>query len=282
MVGKDVRDMRTLDHRDVVALNFVRKDSPYIFRPHFRQGLRSHVLEVLLRSDVEREQRGFLSRGLRRFPSARPVKMLRIFRRRFSEAAQALEEIRRLRVLEAYLPPDLLAKSEEFIVDYRPDGRQQLLLCGLQEAVFGEILDPWNLPLSGAARVSADLVRHAGRFVSGAKKMILKEGLIPDIAGVGNLFATPHGRIKLVDINNVSRLPADSRIPLDDRGYPACDKSIEALARIEEHLCGASPERLAAPPYDRFLNPARMRDVRRLEEEFLESLKGGIRQPPNK
>ena len=272
-MGKDIRDMRTLDHRDVVALNFVRKDSPYIFRRHFRQGLRSHVLEVLLRSEVEQEQRGYLSRGLRRFPAARPVKMLRIFRRRFSEAAQVLEEIRRLRILEAYLPPDLLARSEEFIVDYRSDGGPQLLLCGLQEAVFGEILDPWNPPLCGAARVSADLVRHAGRFVAGAKKMILKEGLIPDIAGVGNLFATPDGRIKLVDINNVSRLPADSRIPLDDRGYPACDKSIEALARIEEHLCGASPEKMVQAPYDRFLTAKRMHAVRELEERFLKNLK---------
>ncbi len=272
-MGKDIRDMRTLDHRDVVALNFVRKDSPYIFRRHFRQGLRSHVLEVLLRSDVEQEQRGYLSRGLRRFPAARPVRMLRIFRRRFSEAAQVLEEIRRLRILEAYLPPDLLARSEEFIVDYRSDGGPQLLLCGLQEAVFGEILDPWNLPLCGAARVSADLVRHAGRFVAGAKKMILEAGLIPDIAGVGNLFATRDGRIKLVDINNVSRLPADSRIPLDDRGYPACDKSIEALARIEEHLCGASPEKMVQAPYDRFLTAKRMHVVRELEERFLKNLK---------
>lgn len=272
-MGKDIRDMRTLDHRNVVALNFVREDSPYIFRRHFRQGLRSHVLEVLLRSDVEQERRGLLYRGLRRFPAARPVKMLRIFRRRFSEASQVLEEIRRLRILEAYLPPDLLARSEEFIVDYRPDGRPQLLLCGLQEAVFGEILDPWNLPLSGATRVSADLVRHAGRFVAGAKKMILETGLIPDIAGIGNLFATPDSRIKLVDINNVSRLPADSRIPLDDRGYPACDKSIEALARIEEHLCGASQYKMAQPPYDRFLTAKRMRIVRELEERFLNSLK---------
>jgi hypothetical protein len=273
MVGKDVRDMRSLEHRDVVALNFVRDDSPYVFRRHFRQGLRSHVLEVLHQSDVEREQKGHLTGGIRRFPAARPVKMLRIFRRRFSGPAQALEEIRRLRILEAYLPPDLLAKSEEFIVDYRPNGRRQVLLCGLQEAVVGEILDPWNLPFPRVATASAEIVRHAERFVAGAKKMILEAGYVPDIAGIGNLFVTPEGRLKLVDINNVSRLPSDSRIGLDDRGYPACDKSIEALARIEQHLCGASPEKMVEPPYDRILTAKRIRIVRELEERFLKSLK---------
>ncbi len=281
-MGKDVRDMMRLSHRDVIALNFVRENSPYVFRRHFRQGLRSHVLEVLHRSDVERERKGIMSGGIRRFPAARPVKMLRIFRRRFAGGSQALEEIHRLRILETYLPTDLLAGSEEFIVDYRSDGRRQPLLCGLQEAVFGEILDPWNLPIPGSAQFSADLSRHAERFVAGAKKMILDAGHIPDIAGIGNLFAAHDGRIKLVDINNISRLPADSQIPLDDKGYPACDKSIEALARIEKQLCGADPKTIAAPPYDRFLNPKRIRDVRRMEKEFLESLKARLRQNTGK
>lgn len=267
--GQDVRDKAHLDHEDVAGLNFVRDRGRYVFRRHFRQGLRSHVMEVLDRIDVEGEMRGILSDGMLRFPRARPVKILRIFRSRFSGTDQALEEIRRLRIVEAYLPPDLLARSEEFIVEYRTGGRGRLLLCGLQEPVSGAVLDPWNLPAASGA-----LTRHAGRFVSGVKKMVLEARYIPDLAGVGNLFATAGGRIKLVDINNVCSVSQQKVVCLDDRGYPACDKSIEALSLIERHLVRAGAPLPAEPPYDRFLTPERRCAVRRLEKKFIESLGG--------
>jgi hypothetical protein len=269
----DVRIREHLDHDDVVSLNFVRSGCPFEFRRHFRQGLRSHVMEVLRTEDLERERRGIADGGIRRFPDARPVKMLRIFKSRFSNLERALEEIRRLRIVEAYLPPDLMARSEEFLVTYRRGDESHLLLCGLQEYVTGEVLDPWNLPAPEAAPEDGTLFRHAQRFVSGVKRMVLETGHVPDLAGIGNLFRTPAGRIVLVDINNISRIPDGSRLCLDDRGYPACDKSIEALALIERHLCGAAPEAMAAPPYDRFLMPERMREVRKLEQRFLEGLK---------
>jgi hypothetical protein len=269
----DIRDRAHLDHRDVAALNFVRDQGRYVFRRHFRQGLRSHVIEMLCRTDVALERRGGVSGGIRRYPAARPVRMFRIFRSRFSGVDQALEEIRRLRIVEAFLPPDLLARSEEFIVDYRHEGRGHLLLCGLQEAVFGEVLDPWGLPPAGAEPAAEALGGHARRFVAGVKQMAVEAGYIPDIAGVGNLFATAEGRIKLVDINNISRLPEGDRICLDDRGYPACDKSIEALALIERHLCGAGPGIEKTPPYDRFLQPKRMEEVRMWEKKFVDALR---------
>jgi hypothetical protein len=143
----------------------------------------------------------------------------------------------------------------------------------LQEYVSGEILDPWSLPLSVTKAVKNALALHAARFAAGVKQMILEEGYIPDLAGIGNLFATPEGRIKLVDINNISRIPKGARICLDDRGYPACDKSIEALARIEQHLCRTGPRVLDKPPYNEVLTAERMREVRKLEKRFYERLK---------
>jgi hypothetical protein len=271
----DIRSRRQLDHDDVAALNFVRGACRFVFRRHFRQGLRSHVMEVLARSDLERERRGVVVDGLRRFPDARPLKMLRIFRRRFSGPDEAVEEIRRFQIVEAYLPRDLLALSEEFLVTYRLGDKNHLLLCGLQEYVGGAVLDPWNLPEPGELPNADALVHHARRFAAGAKQMVLEAGYIPDLAGIGNLFVTPEGRIKLVDINNISRLPEGPGICIDDQGYPACDKSIEALYRIERRLCGAAPDVLDGPPYDRHLTAERSREVKALEERFFASLRRG-------
>lgn len=273
MSSGDVRDRESLEHEDIAGLNFVRRQCPYVFRRHFRQGLRSHVMEVLTPEGLEAERSGIVAGGFRRFPDAQPLKMLRIFRSRFSNSSQALEEIRRLRIVERYLPPDLLARSEEFLVTYWNEDGDHLLLCGLQEYVSGEILDPWSLPVSFPEAVKGPLARHAARFTAGVKQMVLEGGYIPDLAGIGNLFATPEGRIKLVDINNISRIREGDGICLDDRGYPACDKSIEALARIEQHLCGAGPRVTDEPPYNEVFRAERMREVRKIEKRFYEGLK---------
>ncbi|EFK09225.1 conserved domain protein [delta proteobacterium NaphS2] len=39
--------------------------------------------------------------------------------------------------------PEYMANSNEFLVDYRIHGQYETLLCGLQEYVEDEILDPW-------------------------------------------------------------------------------------------------------------------------------------------
>ncbi len=87
------------------------------------------------------------------------------------------------------------------------------------------------------------------------------------ILGVGNLLLTPQGGVKLVDINNISRVSPDPTIPLDDRGYPVCDKSIAVLFHIEKRLAGRSPRR-DEPLYAPFLNPDRIARVREAEERF--------------
>jgi hypothetical protein len=44
---EDVREKASLNHEAVVGLNFIRDSAIFVFRRHYRQGLRSHIMEVL-------------------------------------------------------------------------------------------------------------------------------------------------------------------------------------------------------------------------------------------
>jgi hypothetical protein len=97
--------------------------------------------------------------------------------------------------------------------------------------------------------------------------MILEARYVPDFAGVENLLITPAGDIKLVDINNISKVSFTADIRLDDKGYPVCDKSIEAVAMLEKELLGKPIDR-TEKLYQIFLDPQRMKDVGALEDKF--------------
>jgi len=287
----DIRTKPFITHDDVVRLNFIKSDCAYHFRRHFRQGLRSHVIEVLRGTDIDVEKFGIDIDGIRRYPRAKPLRILRLFRTRLSGLGDALEEIRRVKLVERYLAPDFLARSNEFIVDYVTAGGRGILLCGLQEFVDGEILNPWGL-LSGERLIEtvydhlsppqeqpshrsrwAETVRAEGaRFIGHIKQMIIETGHVPDLAGMGNLVIVPSGVIKLVDINNIAQVAFTQEIDLDDKGYPVCDKSIEALAHLEAKLLGNTidpTERM----YRFFLNPERMRRVSEKERLFYRDFK---------
>ena len=257
MTREDPREKLSLSHEDVVAMNFVRAPGIYFYRRHYRAGLRSHIMQVLLREDLDLERTGVLRDGVRRFPKARPLKMLRLFRTRFETLSEAEEELVRFKIIESYLAPLHMARSNEFLVDLTGGPSRGPLLCGLQEYVEGEMLDPWGSlddafleglekrPGIGKERDKAGsnsgewitAVRsRALIFVDSIKKMATRALRIPDLAGVGDLLLTRSGRIKLVDINNVSRVSFEDGIELDDRGYPVCDKSVEALWRMEKFL----------------------------------------------
>ncbi len=283
----DIRDSKFIGHDDVVGLNFIRTDVSYHFRRHFRQGLRSHVMEVLRPADIEVEKFGTRGDGIRRYPRAKPIRIFRLFRTRLASVAEALDEIQRVKMVERYLAPEFLARSNEFVVDYLAQGRRVPLLCGLQEYVEGEILNPWGLlegdrlmdALYGQLFVDgkapapektkwAHIVRDKGiRFVEKIKQMIAASGHIPDLAGMGNLVMVCSGAIKLVDINNIAKVSFDGQISLDDKGYPVCDKSIEALANLETKLLGRSIDSADAI-YGFFLDPQRMREVFDKEQVF--------------
>ena len=280
----DIREQRQIEHQDVVGLNFIRRPNRFVFRRYYRQGLRSHVMEVLDPADVCLESTGVLRNGSRWFPKAPPLKVLRIFRTQFDTWQEAYEDILRFQVIKTYLTTDYIAVSEEFIADYAEGGTNRVILCGLQEFVRGQVLDPWALTgecllekynpclLTEAPDIpAADWVQrvrhHVDRFVDRVRTMILKGRLIPDLAGVGNLLLSPDGLIKLVDINNIRPVIFGGPPLPDERGYPACDKSIEALSRIETHLLGR-PVDPVDPIYRHFLTPERMREVADMGKAF--------------
>ena len=283
----DIRDRPYLTHSDILQLNFIRSPANYFFRRHYRAGLRSHLMEVLNPKDVDREKGGVLVDGLWMFPRAVPLKMLRIFRRRFNGLAEAMEEIRRVKAVESSLGPNHIARPVELLVDYVGPEKREILLAGLQEYVAGEVLEPWGelgkrhlhslldrmamddrQDLPGARDRWIDQVRKsAEEFVWRVRKLITEFHLVPDLAGVGNLLLTPTGNIKLVDINNISEVSPDPVVPLDDRGYPVCDKSIAVLFHLEQKLTSRLPQR-DDPLYGPFLNPERMERVKEAEKRF--------------
>jgi len=284
---EDIRDEPFLNQKDILGLNFIRAPAIYCFRRHYREGLRSHIMEVLAPEDVAKETRGIIIDGLQCYPRAEPLKMFRIFRMKFSTLKDAEAELKRVRIVVTYLSPGYMAQSEEFLVDYDRHGTRELLLCGLQEYVKGEVLDPWG-PLDKGYLVSlfcdmgfrrgkdflkmTDRWIHALReraenFIGKVKQMIMEANHVPDLAGVGNLILTRSGAIRLVDINNISRVTFDPMIHVDDRGYPVGDKSIEALFLLEQKLLGR-PTPKGDLIYETFLDPARMKDVKAAEDAF--------------
>jgi len=292
---EDIRDKPYLNHEDILGQNFIRAPGIYLYRRHYSQGLRSHIMEVLDPEDVEDETKGVMIDGFMWYPRAEPLKMLRIYRTRFKNIEDGEEELKRVRIVETYLAPDYVARSEEFLTDYTRREKHEILLCGLQEYVKGEVLDPWShldkdhlisllrdmgFDMGRDSVMIADRWIHsvrekAGNFIGKVKQMIVEANHVPDLAGVGNLLLTRSGDIKLVDINNISNLSFDAIINLDDRGYPVCDKSIEALSLLEKKLLGRSSYRDDLI-YKTFLDPKRMEDVQAIEEEFHLSTKPAI------
>jgi hypothetical protein len=285
---EDPRNKSRLTHQDILSFNFIRSSAPFVFRRYYRSGLRSHIMEVLRAEDVEKEKQGIVVDGLKRFPRATPSKMLRVFRTRFRDFREAQEELRRVKIVETFLAPEHMALSNEFLVDFTGMETRDFLLCGLQEYVHGEILDPWSpldgrhlLPLFHRMGGGTDgppgshrdeswlrtLKEKTLEFVKRIRAMILEARHVPDLAGVGNLIITPSGSIRLVDINNISRVSFDSTITLDDRGYPVCDKSVEALSLLEQGLLGI-PLEPGDSIYKTYLDPERMKEVRALEYRF--------------
>ncbi len=272
----DIRNKPTLSNDDIVGLNFIQQACPYYFRIHYREGLRSRLLQVLNPKDVRQETQGTVQQGLRLFPVAQPVSMLRIFKKKLTDWQEVQTEIENYKLIQRYFPPHHYAASSEFVVDYIQNENSQILLCGLQEYVPGEAVDPWHentrlkmqTDMLGTPTGTFDLaLTNLESFVGCIKTMVRQTQTIPDLAGIGNLILTPEAEIKLVDINNISRLPTETAIPLDDKNYPVSDKSIQALYNLETQVLGhhqAGDEEL----YRFFLHPERMQAVREVEITF--------------
>jgi hypothetical protein len=292
MPEEDIRDKTYLKHKDILGLNFIRIPGMYYFRRYYREGLRSHIMEVLRPEDVEKETKGIIRDGIRVYPRAEPLKILRIFRTKFGSSKDAEDELKRVKIIAKYLAHDYLARPEEFLVSYINRSKYELLLCGLQEYVKGEIIEPWGrldddhlisllCDMGGEDSIVINsqwiqkVRKNAQNFIDKIKQMIMETNHVPDLAGVGNLLFTRSGDIKLVDINNISSISFDHNIKLDDRGYPVCDKSIEALFLLEHKLSGGASH-INTPPYKTFLDPERMKEVKAIEKKFHESMEGSM------
>jgi len=283
----DIRDPAYLSGKEVQRLNFVKSSGRYTFRKYYRSGLRSHIFEVLLKTDVQKEISGEIMDGIRIFPRAKPIKMFRILRNRFENTAEILNEIKKYNLLLTCLGPDFIAESEEFIVDYTGTGKSEIVLCGLQEYIEGEMLDPWRLFGKDYLKdlfkstVKTDLdsrswifkaLQNVGTFVEKIRHMIKNTGYIPDLAGIGNLILTHDGNLKLVDINNIVKIRLDDTILIDDKGYPSCDVSVEVLSLLETDLLQKEIH-MQDPLYRFFLSPERKKKVKSLEKAFYTSIK---------
>jgi hypothetical protein len=244
-------------------------------------------MEVLDPDDVAREKSGVVSDGIKWFPRAKPLKMLRIFRTRFPSRREAHAELQRVIIVATYLGTEGYARSNEFLVSYLWGAHHDILLCGLQEYVEGLNIEPWgylnadrladNLlrprigsqtaPTLERDALVARIRRSAEAFTDHIKRMIRETGYIPDLAGDGNLILTDAGDIKLVDINNISPVSFGPHIYIDEKGYPVCDKSVEALAEIEKSLA-SRPLDLQDRIYRTYLDSGRMVAVSGIEREF--------------
>lgn len=296
----DIRDQAHLSGGEVKKLNFINASKTLVFRKYFRSGLRSHIFEVLLARDILKETQGEIIDGIRMFPRARPVKMFRILRNRFETREAVFQEIQKYNTLLKFLGPDLIACSEEFMADYTDGKKNQIVLCGLQEYVEGQILDPWRLfgdnylmeiflsmpqgsspqaEINQAKVVQAKIAqatvetakKNIATFVKKIRQMIAQTHYIPDLAGIGNLILTPSGSLKLVDINNIVEIKLSDTILLDDKGYPSCDVSIEVLSILERDILKRDiPE--DDPLYRFFLSPERKKRVTAIEKNFYANL----------
>ena len=282
----DIRDQAYLSGSEAQKLNFVNDSNRYIFRKHYRSGLRSHIFEILTAKDVLKETQGVDMDGIRLFPRAKPKKMFRILRNKFEKKEDIFHEIKKYHLLLKYLGPEFIAESDEFIVDYTGTGTNQIVLCGLQEYVEGEMLDPWRLfgedylwnlfkfnihedfQLQTLVQTAQ---KNIATFVKRIRHMITGMGYIPDLAGIGNLILTPDGALKLVDINNIVKIKLDDSILIDDKGYPSCDISVEVLSILEREILQKDIP-TNDPIYRFFLSPERKKKVKALEKKFYKNL----------
>jgi hypothetical protein len=288
----DIRDQAHLSGSEVKKLNFIKDSKGLVFRKYYRSGLRSHIFEVLLEKDVIGETQGRLIDGIRMFPRARPIKMFRILRTKFDSKEAVFLEIERYNSLLKFIGSDLIALSEEFMADYRGEGENRIVLCGLQEYVEGQVLDPWRLfgdnslmdffrsmPKSisdeGDQHIESVVQKaekNVASFVKRIRRMIDRTGYIPDLAGIGNLILTPQGGFKLVDINNIVEIRHSDKIALDDKGYPSCDVSIEVLYILEKDILQRDIFINKDPLYRFFLSPERKKAVKVIENKFYETV----------
>jgi hypothetical protein len=139
-------------------------------------------------------------------------------------------------------------------------------------------------------RLRSATSRHSlERFIRDVRDMVQHVGLLPDLAGKGNLVLDRYGMVKLIDINNFRRFVHDAEVEnalptkeqeldpyilghrplrgilpkdfLDDLGNPICDLSLAALRTLELRGLGRDAKELGRDPFYEPLRNRRRRLV---------------------
>ena len=259
----DIRNKNRVEHEDMVGLNFILDEPSYVFKYHRNQGLRSHVVQVISPNDYRAETEGIEVNGRKEFPRAVPDYVFRIYRSKI-EPEEAMEDIKKIKVVREYLKENM-AYSNEFIASYKKnDGAQEnyeTILCGLQEFIKGDIIDPWFcVPESYDDNFKKETIKAIDRV----KECIHETGYIPDLAGRGNFIYGKRG-VVLTDINNINKVDFSSYIYIDNKGFPIVDTSIEALSELEKAVKGSVDSDLI---YEHYLEPSRKSKCLQLRKEW--------------
>lgn len=106
------------------------------------------------------------------------------------------------------------------------------------------------------------------RFIRDVRDMVAHLGLLPDLAGKGNLVLDRFGMVKLIDINNFRRLVPDAAV---DAALPD-DETLEECARSRGVLLQRLPpefvDDLAHPIADLSLGQLRVLEIRGLGRDY--------------
>jgi len=137
---------------------------------------------------------------------------------------------------------------------------------------------------SNVQLIEASHSRHSlERFIRDVRDMHKALGLLPDLAGRGNLVLDRYGLVKLVDINNFRRLTPNNELEralpedlddfvmgfrdirrilpkdfIDDLGLPIGDLTLARLKQLEVRALGRDPQQVDRDPvYEPLINERR-------------------------
>ncbi len=245
----DIRDKQRLEHEDIIGLNFISDNAPYIFEFHYEQGLRSHIIRLLDPQDCRARDKGIEKDGIKTYPRPTPNYILRIYKSSI-DPEEAIGEIKKLNEIKKYMM-ESVAHSDEFVVSYKKEEHYEPIFCGFQEYIEGEVVDPWFcIPKT----YGESFPKKTNKFINRVKDTIKNTGYIPDLAGIGNIIYNKDRGLVLTDINNINVVDYSDEIFLDNKGFPIIDTSVEALYNLETVVNGsAQPEKL----YEHYLEENR-------------------------
>ena len=143
-----------------------------------------------------------------------------------------------------------------------------------------------DLRLHSERLVSSHSRHSLERFIRDVRDMVRALGIVPDLAGKGNLVLDRYGLVKLVDINNFRRLfsseELERRLPakldefvmglhdirkvlppdfIDDLGLPIGDLTLSRLMHLEVRVLGRDLRKVEQDPFYSALFDSELRRV---------------------